>query len=167
MIIVVRIFFFFLRRFHFSSERPLHCQQWDKVHCLIRQFQRHHSGDSPNAVFVFPLRLQDYSLIGAGCWQEPVSSSYVWSGICASEEVNYTTFKNLLPPTIHPGTNHILDARWSNGAWQLCAVATVALMVACLAGSVCPAVCLFELAGRLVQSPLFHCYSSTAKEGGE
>lgn len=60
---------------------------------------------------LYSLSVSQISLIGAGCWQEAVSSCDVWSGICASEEVNYTTFKTLLCFTIHTVANHIQDTR--------------------------------------------------------
>ena len=111
-------------------------QQWQPKHCLCV------SSLSP--------RLEpDW----AGCWQEAVSSCDVWSGICACEEVNYTTFKTLICFTIHTVANHIQDTRLSKVGWQLCPVATVAVMADSLAGSVCPAVCLFEMVGSLVQFP--------------
>lgn len=95
--------------FHRSSRTP-RCQQWDTVRCLISVFQVHSSGDSPNPVFVFPPCRPDWSLIGAGCWQEAVSQCDVWSGMCASQEVNYTTFKTLLYLIIHNGANHVQDS---------------------------------------------------------
>lgn len=45
---ICEAFFFIFRCCHCSSEGPIDCHHGDTVHCLVRQFQRRHTGDSPN-----------------------------------------------------------------------------------------------------------------------
>lgn len=125
---------------------------------------KHRGGDSP-IVFVFALLLPHLCLTGAGCWQAAVNSCDAWSRGYASEQVNYRAFRTFLSLAIHAVAHHIQDGRKSKVGWQLCTVATAFVMAAHLAGSVRPAVCLFELSHRPVPSPFpFYRHSYIAKK---
>lgn len=155
-----RIFFFSSLKYCLSSSEGLACcQHWDTWHCLIRRSQTLRSGDRPKKTPSWCL----FRVSHIGAWLVQVAGGGGCQRLCCVREVECVQVERLItqhlkpfftsPFTTQPVTFGVpANQKWA-GSSEAMVEAAAPVMAAHLAGSTCPAVCLFWLFGRPLPSP--------------